>query len=86
MIIVTNIWVICIVRKQIHKVYHTQCSFATGEELRHYNEGLGKEIRKKRSKKQIALIRPFGVILAGNFFSWTPMYIQIVLLLSLDWN
>ena len=85
-IIVTNIWVICIVRKQIRKVYRTRRSFGNKEELKRYNQGLRKEIRKKKSKKQVALIRAFGVILAGNFFSWTPTYIQIVLLLSLDGN
>ena len=85
-IIVTNVWVICIVWKQIRKVYHTRHSFATGEELRHYNEGLGKEIRKKRSKKQVALIRVFGAILVGNFISWAPTYIQVLLLIWLDSN
>ena len=85
-IIVCNVWVLCIVRKQIRKVYRTRRSFGDKEELRRYNLGLRKEIRRTRNRKQRVLIRAFGAILIGNFISWTPTYVQIPLLLSVDAN
>ena len=83
-IAVTNIWIVCIVRKQIRKVYRSRKSFASQEERREYDKGLHKEIRKRRNKKQLALIKAFGAILIGNLIVWTPLVIQIIVALSIS--
>lgn len=76
--VVTNIWIACIVRKQIRKVYRTRRSFGNREELRQYNLNLRKQIRTQRNRKQLALIRAFGAILIANFVVWTPLVIFVV--------
>ena len=82
-IAVTNTWIVCIVRKQIHKVYRSRKSFSNKEERRVYDKGLHKEIRKRRNKKQLALIKAFGAILIGNLIVWTPLVIHLIVVLSI---
>lgn len=81
---VTNIWIACIVRKQIKKVYRTRRSFGNMEQLKEYNHGLRKKIHKQRNRKQLALIRAFGAILLSNVVVWTPCMILVVMSLFVN--
>ena len=78
--IVTNIWITCIVRKQIMKVYRTRRTITDREELKRYNENM----RKKRSSKQFVLMRAFGAILVGNLIAWLPTTVHVVVTLVID--
>lgn len=82
--VVTNIWIACIVRKQIRKVYRTRKSFSRNEDLVKYNQGLRKQIHKRRNKKQLVLVRAFGAILVANFIVWTPLVLHVIVLLAVD--
>ena len=84
--IVTNVWTACIVRNQIMKVYRTRRSFGNKEELRQYNQGLRKEIHKKRNRKQLVLRRAFGAILISNIVVWIPCVIHVIVLTIIDTN
>ena len=78
--VVTNIWIACIIRKQIMKVYRTRRTITDREELKRYNENM----RKKRSSKQFVLMRAFGAILIGNLIVWLPTTVHIVVILVVD--
>ena len=82
--IITNIWIACIVRKQIRMIYRTRRSFGNREALKEYNQKMRKKIRGKRHRKQLALLRAFGAIIITNFISWIPLVVYSVLLLIID--
>ncbi len=86
MIVATNIWTACIVKKQIMKVYRTRRSFTNKEDLKKYNESLRKKIHKKRNRKQFALMRAFGGILISNLIVWMPIIIHIFVSSIIDSN
>jgi hypothetical protein len=77
-IIIFNIWIACIASKQVKTVYRTRRSFGNKEELRKYNQGLRKEIRKKKNRKQLVLVRAFGAILISTTIVWIPTVIHVV--------
>lgn len=77
-IIIFNIWLACIVSKQIKIVYRTRRSFGNKEELRKYNQGLRKQIHKKKNRKQLVLVRAFGAILVSTIVVWAPMVFHVV--------
>ena len=79
-IIVFNIWIACIVSKQIKIVYRTRRSFGNKEELRKYNQGLRKQIHRKKNRKQIVLVRAFGGILLSTILVWVPMAFHVVII------
>lgn len=79
-----NIWLACIVSKQIKIVYRTRRTFGNKEELRQYNEGLRKQIHKRKNKKQLVLVRAFGAILLSNIIVWMPLVLHTIILLFAD--
>ena len=83
-IIVVNIWIACIVRKQIVMVYRTRRSFGNRHSLNEYNKELKKKITKKRNEKQLGLIRAFGAILVSNLVAWMPIIFHNAILLFID--
>ena len=78
-IVVCNIWIACIARKQVTEVYK-RCTFGTEEEKREYDQ----KILKLRNKKQLALMRVFGAVLIGNLIVWIPPTVLVVASLSMD--
>ena len=68
-IVITNIWIVYIARKQIRKVY----DLTSREDNRER-----KQIQKVKNKKQVALLKVFGGILIANFITWTPVIIYSV--------
>lgn len=83
-IIIFNVWVACIVGKQIKVVYRTRRSFGNREELKKYNEGLRKKIHKKKNRKQLVLVRAFSAILISTIVSWAPLMIHSLVALAID--
>ena len=82
--VVINIWIACIVRKQIRKVYRTRRSFGNKEDLKRYNQGLRKNIHKQRNQKHLVLIRAFGAILIANMIVWMPCVILVTISLFVN--
>ena len=68
-IVITNIWIMFIARKQIRKIYHS----TSREDKRER-----KQIQKVKNKKQVALLKVFGGILIANFITWTPVILHSV--------
>ena len=72
-VIVTNSWIICIVRKHIKKIYGLRKTFSDERDLKQQREYMKKQINKEENKKQLALVRTFGVIMAANILVWIPL-------------
>ena len=84
-IIVTNIWIACIVRKQIAEVYKVRRTMDSQERGTH-NDSLQERIKKQKNTKQLTLIRVFGAILVANFVAWFPLLAITILLQLVDDN
>lgn len=83
-IIITNVSIACIARRQIRSVYKIRQTFRNKADLDEYDAKLGKEINRQKNRKQLVLIRAFGAILVSNFVVYTPLVIVTVLFLVLD--
>lgn len=68
-IVITSIWIACIARKQIGKVYDSTSREDKCER---------KQIQKVKNKKQVALLKVFGGILIANFITWIPVIIYSI--------
>ena len=81
--IVANIWIACIVRKQIRKLFKLDKSLS-GEQKAH--NAMQEQLRKRKNKRQLTLIRVFGAILIANLVVWLPLVICTLLLQGIDYN
>ena len=79
-IIVTNIWIACIVRKQIAEVYNLRRTMDSQERGTH-NSSMQERIKKQ---KQLTLVRVFGAILVANFMAWSPLVAVTILMQVVD--
>ena len=83
-IIITNIWIFCIVRKQIREVYRVRRTLTSNQERRAQHERMCKMIVKKKNAKQLKLIRVFGAILIATFVVWFPFVLNVVVVSTAD--
>ena len=74
-IIVTNVWVMRIVLKNIKAIYNVRSSLLTVEERQSHSLSLKKIMKKKRQKKQLNLMRMLGSLLCANLIAWIPVVI-----------
>ncbi len=86
LVFVFNSWLACIVGKQIRVVYSTRWTIGNKEELKKYNQGLRKQIHRKKSKKQLVLVRVFGAILLSNIIVWMPLVFHTIVTQIVDPN
>ena len=82
--IVTNAWIIIIVKVQIKKLYKIRKSFRNRKELLNHQQSLRKEIRKAKNRKQLALLRTFGTLLIANLITWVPLILQSFVSMIID--
>ncbi len=76
--IIANIWIACIARVQIGKVYRIRRSFVNQEDLTEHNRTLRRKINRKKNKVQLVLVRVFGGIVAVTFIAWTPIILLVL--------
>ncbi len=81
--IVTNVWIACIVRKQVRKVYATRRKYGNSDNTLQHQQSM-KIIHKKRNKKQLVLVRIFGAIVVANLISWIPIILHTLMSLVVD--
>ena len=80
LMVITNIWLICIVQDQIKKLYRTDKSDKKdSEKAREYDSTM-----KAKNKKQLQLVKVFGGILVVNLVSWFPDVLNVSVLLALN--
>ena len=74
-----NLWVCVVVQKNIRIVYSTRRLANPGDLS---NGAVFKSMRKRRHKKELNLIRVFGVLFVTNFLTWLPVTTFAILLVS----
>ena len=82
-LLVTNIWMVCFIRKSMQKSYHRRAnSFKLGERDRQSSRTKLVILKEKHKKDQLRLLQIFGAILCASIITWMPTFISIVLLAS----
>lgn len=76
--VVCNVWVACIVQKNIRAIYRIRRSLVgDGEDLESHSRKISKRIKTKRHQKELHLVRVFGFLLGSNIVSWSPFIILL---------
>jgi hypothetical protein len=75
-IIVCNLWVCCIVQRNIRAIYSIRKSIkiSTSIRIKAY-----RSMKKKRIKKETHLVKVFGALLGSNLVTWLPLIILFIL-------
>ena len=79
-LLVTNIWMLCIIRKNVLKEYHR-----ARENMFDVREGrkelpLQSKLKQKHRRDQLHLLQIFGALLCASIIIWVPPFISIVVL------
>ena len=81
-LVVTNAWVVCIVRKQLNRLYRKRAVKREGKEEGR-QLGLEEKLNQSRNKKQLRIAKIYGAILVSNLVTWTPNVANIVVIFAL---
>ena len=84
-IFVSNVWLICIVHKQLHKMYKTKKTKKDKDEESQYESDLRKKLKTSRNAKQLKLAKVFTAVLVTNVITWIPNVINIIHILILNY-
>ena len=76
-LLVTNIWMLCIVKKGISKGFHRAVRNSLGQGGR---PSLTIELKDKYKRNQIRLLQIFGAIFCANIITWVPILGSLILL------
>ena len=78
-VIVCNMWVCCIVQRNIQAIYKVKRSLklSTPDDCKFY-----RNMKKKRREKETHLFKVFGVLLLSNAITWLPTLVTILLFFS----
>ncbi len=72
----TNIWILCIILKQMRKLYAAKRKLQEKDE--DFKEKLKSKLTRSKHLKQLHLVRVFGAIWLANMITWTPFFARIV--------
>ena len=72
----TNIWILCIVRKQMKKLYSLKKKELESEKT--YRDKLKQKLKNSKHLKQLHLLRVFGAIWIANVITWMPFFVRIM--------
>lgn len=72
-LLVTNLWVLCIVQKHLRRIYALYRSCSSDDHKQQLYRKLNGCIRSERNRKQLNIIHAFGAIFFANIFTWLPL-------------
>lgn len=75
-LVFTNIWIICIIQKQIRKIYNIKNGSVCGQE--EFVKNIRSKLNKTKYSKQLHLIKVFGAMLFANVVTWLPLMGHII--------
>ena len=79
LIVVTNAWLVCIVRRHLAKLrQEVSTSSDSKQNWKKYKESLKEGVSSARNRKHLRLMVVFGVILAANLVTWIPLIVRSV--------
>ena len=77
MLLVTNIWMLCIIRKSVLKYYHRARNRGGGKGR---DMSVHSRLKQKNKWNQVRLLQIFGAILCASIITWMPTFVSIVVL------
>ena len=72
-LIVTNVWLVVIVQRQLRQVYRLYKSCTSEAQKQQFTSELNSKIKSKRNRKELNLIRVFVTIFFANVFTLLPV-------------
>ena len=78
LIFFTNVWIVCIVMKQIQRIYSMK---NLSKDEKEFMKELKGKLRKVKHHKQLQLIKVFGAFLIAVILTWIPVNIRVFLTL-----
>ena len=79
-VIVLNVWVCCIVQRNIHAIYKVRQSMKNSTSTEHSKAY--RSVKKKRHDKERHLYLVFGALLCSNIISWLPIIVTSLIFIS----
>ena len=82
-LLITNIWMLCIIRKSVLKKYHR-----ARENMFDVRQGGRKlsvqsiKLKKKHKTDQLRVLQIFGAILCASILTWMPAFVSVIVLAS----
>ena len=74
-IVIANAWIIAIARRNIKQIYSVQNDV---KKQLQYSDSVRDVFKNKKNRKQLQLLRVFGLILISNIITWIPSLIRII--------
>ncbi len=76
LILISNIWILCIVQKHIRKIYVVK---ASSENKAEFIQSMKTVVSQAKHYSQLQLIKVFGAIFVANVLTWIPIIIRSLL-------
>lgn len=83
-LLVTNVWVLCIAQRHIREIYRTKKSIKDVAQKEVYYQTIKSRLNQLKARQQLRLLRMFGVLLISHMVVWIPLIIRTIEAVSLD--
>lgn len=83
-LLVTNIWVLCIAQKHIKEIYRTKKGIKDATQQKAYHQTLKTKLNQLNFSKQLRLLRMFGVLFISHVIVWIPIIVRTIEAVSSD--
>lgn len=77
-LVITNIWVMCVARRQIKEIYKIKKSIGNEEQAKAYQRSLKTRMQQEKYRKQLRLLRVFGAIFVSHMITWIPLIVRVI--------
>ena len=75
-ILVTNVWILCIIQRQMRKIYSWKNE--SHENRDNFRSKIQKKLKTSKYMQQLRLVKVFGAIWIANIITWTPFLIRVI--------
>ena len=77
-VLVTNIWVLCIAHGHIKAIYRTKRSIKDATQQQAYHQTLKDKVNQQKFRKQLQLLRMFGILFISHIVVWIPIIVRTI--------
>ena len=75
---ITTTWVLCIANKHIKKIYGITRNRNDTMEQGAYHDTLRSKLHQEKFRKQLHLVRVFGIIFVSHIITWIPLIVRVI--------
>ena len=84
-LIVTNVWLLCLVRRHFAQLFRTRKSLTAAEKKQRRNT-ITRKVYKQHNHQQLQLLRVFGAVFLSNFITWLPALGLAIAAMAVDFD